>query len=372
MRKILLITLLLVATSMHATLRNSCIRYQKDHFFYHRGEEMNVIDIDLEWPEYVDGFQVKNLQVYLAAMLFGAKGEFGGFEKSYETFLQRFGTPVVQQFKAIPDDRKFCYVELTLKEKGHLANRYISYEVSYRCAPERLSTQKGDTIKHYITYDLQQQKVLRLQDLVRTQRLENGHYEADMLLELARNASMDFGEDMVGITFLDGCLVGDDLCFDMLYMTEQETRPFTTHLAARNYRSLLTKEARAILEKEAAPGPESMIRMDKLWQGIPIYNVVDKAPEFRGGSERLAEFLKTNVRYPAEVAARKVGGTVIVEFVIGTNGEVGGVKVLSSIDPALDREAVRVVKLMPRWMPAELKGQPVPMILDLPFGFRPE
>ena len=194
---------------------------------------MNVIDIDLEWPEYVDGFQVKNLQVYLAAMLFGAKSEFEGFEKSYETFLQRFGTPVVQQFKAIPDDRKFCYVELSLKEKGHLANRYISYEVSYRCAPETLSTQKGDTIKHYITYDLQQQKVLRLQDLVRTQRLENGHYEADMLLELARNASMDFGEDMVGITFLDGCLVGEDLCFDMLYMTEQEARPFTTHLAAR-------------------------------------------------------------------------------------------------------------------------------------------
>lgn len=370
MKKILLMGLLLVAVSTHAALRNSCIRYQKDHFFYHRGEEMNVIDVDLEWPEYVDGFQVKNLQAYLAGMLFGAKGEFEGFTNCYAAFLRRFGTPVTQQFKTIPDDRKFCYVEVNLKEKGHLANRYISYELSYRCIPERLSTQKGDTVRHYITYDLQQQRVLRMKDLIRTQRLENGYYGADMLLELARNASIAFDDDMVGVTFLDGYLADGDLCFDMLYMTEEESVPFTTHLSTKNYRSLLTKETRGLLEKEAAPGPVAAVRKDSLWQGAPIYNKVDKAPEFRGGAEGLARFLKANVIYPAEVAARKVGGTVLVGFVIAKTGEVGNVKVISLVDPALDREAVRVVKLMPKWAPGELKGERVATTLELPFNFR--
>lgn len=372
MKKLLLMALLLMAANAHAAPKNSCIRYQKDHFFYHRGEEMNVIDVDLEWPEYVDGFHVKNLQAYLAGMLFGSQGEFSGFEKSYAAFLQRFGDPVVQQFKTIPDDRKFCYVEVSLRQKGHLANRYISYELSYRCAPERLSTQRGDTVRHYITYDLQQQRVLRMKDLIRTQRLENGYYGAGMLLELARNASIDFGDDMLGITFLDGYLADSDLCFDMLYMTEREYVPFTTRLSAKNYRSLFTKEARGILEKEAAPGPVATVPKNSLWQGEPIYNKVDKAPEFRGGGERLAAFLKENVNYPAEVAARKVGGTVMVEFVIAKTGEVGNVKVVSPVDPALDREAVRVVKLMPKWTPGELKGERVATTLDLPLGFRPE
>ena len=103
MRKILLITLLLVAASTHATLRNSCVRYQKDHFFYHRGEEMNVIDIDLEWPEYVDGFQVKNLQAYLAATLFGAKGEFEGFEKkAMKPFCNALGFPSCSSLRPSP------------------------------------------------------------------------------------------------------------------------------------------------------------------------------------------------------------------------------------------------------------------------------
>lgn len=372
MRKLLLMALLLVAAGTHAVIKNSCIRYQKDHFFYQRGEEMNVIDVDLEWPEYVDGFQVRGLQAYLAAMLFGTQEEFRGLDDSYAAFLRRFGAPVTQQFKTIPDDRKFCYVEVSLKEKGHLANRYISYELSYRCAPEKLSTQKGDTVRHYITYDLQQQRVLRMKDLIRTQRLENGYYGAGLILELARNASIGFDDGIVGMTFLDGYLAGSDFCFDMLYMTEEEYLPFTTRLSVKDYRSLLTREARGILEKEAPPGPMSTIREDSLWQGEPIYNKVDKAPEFRGGADGLAKFLKANVNYPAEVAARKVGGTVMVEFVISKTGEVGNVKVVSPVDPALDREAVRVVKLMPKWIPGEQRGEPVTTTLDLPLGFRLE
>jgi TonB family protein len=149
----------------------------------------------------------------------------------------------------------------------------------------------------------------------------------------------------------------------MLYLTDEETVPFTTQIEAAEMRNLLTKQARNILEKEVVAKNPEFIAEDSLYQGEPIYKKVEREPSYQGGQAALVNFLKSNVEYPADAASRKIEGTVLVSFVISKDGEVGNVKVIHPVSPDIDREAVRVIKLMPKWKPAELKGQKVNMAL---------
>ena len=86
---------------------------------------------------------------------------------------------------------------------------------------------------------------------------------------------------------------------------------------------------------------------------------VDKQPTYPGGDEARIKFLIENIRYPEQAKKNNVQGTVFVSFNVETNGTISDVKVFKGIGAGCDEEAVRVIKLMPKWMPGELKGKPV-------------
>lgn len=96
---------------------------------------------------------------------------------------------------------------------------------------------------------------------------------------------------------------------------------------------------------------------------------VEVKPAFPGGEAAMYKFLCEQIRYPAEAAEDGASGKVIVQFVIEKDGSVSNVKVLRGKHPALDREAVRVVKLMPDWTPGRLGDKPVRCIYCLPINF---
>ena len=103
-----------------------------------------------------------------------------------------------------------------------------------------------------------------------------------------------------------------------------------------------------------------------------IFGDVDETmPQFRGGDKALVEFLKENVRFP-EGYEGCVQGRVIVSFLVEKDGSISDAKVLKSLDPPLDKEALRVVGLMPKWAPATRGGQRVPVRYTLPVTFRLE
>lgn len=83
----------------------------------------------------------------------------------------------------------------------------------------------------------------------------------------------------------------------------------------------------------------------------------------------MMKYLMENVRYPAEAVAKKLAGRVIVTFRVGEDGSISNTKVIRSIDPLLDAEAVRVVESMPRWKPARLKGENVSTYFTIPVMF---
>lgn len=100
-----------------------------------------------------------------------------------------------------------------------------------------------------------------------------------------------------------------------------------------------------------------------------IYLVAEKMPEFPGGMQELINFLKTNVKYPVEAQRNKITGRVIVQFVVMEDGSLSMEQIARGVDPLLDAEALRVVKLMPKWTPATEKGVPVKVRFTVPIVF---
>ena len=81
------------------------------------------------------------------------------------------------------------------------------------------------------------------------------------------------------------------------------------------------------------------------------------------------EFIASNMRYPKEAWKKSITGRVVVRFVVDENGNLGDVSIAKSVHPALDEEAMRVIRLMPRWKPAIIDGEPVKSYFSLPIKF---
>lgn len=101
-----------------------------------------------------------------------------------------------------------------------------------------------------------------------------------------------------------------------------------------------------------------------------IFTVVEQQPEFAGGYDALAAYLRANMQYPK--TARKMGieGTVHVSFLVSKTGAISEVKVLRGIMAECDKEAIRVVEKMPSWNPGRQNGHPVHVRLVMPLKFR--
>ena len=101
-----------------------------------------------------------------------------------------------------------------------------------------------------------------------------------------------------------------------------------------------------------------------------VFDVVDQMPSFPGGNEALMKFLSDNVKYPVVAQENGVQGRVVVSFVVEKDGSITDVKVVRSVDPSLDKEAARVVKSMPRWIPGKQNGAAVRVKYNVPVSFR--
>ena len=101
-----------------------------------------------------------------------------------------------------------------------------------------------------------------------------------------------------------------------------------------------------------------------------IFVAVEQQPEFPGGTAALMKWLGNNVRYPQMALENGISGRVIVKFVVEKDGSVSGVTLVRGVDKDLDREAIRVVKSMPKWPPGKNNGQAVRCYFNLPVNFK--
>ena len=101
-----------------------------------------------------------------------------------------------------------------------------------------------------------------------------------------------------------------------------------------------------------------------------VHIVVEQPPSFPGGDAALMEYLNNNISYPAIAVDMNIQGKVTCSFVVGKDGSIQDVRVERSVDGSLDKEAVRVIKSMPRWIPGRQGGNAVKVKYYLPVSFR--
>lgn len=97
---------------------------------------------------------------------------------------------------------------------------------------------------------------------------------------------------------------------------------------------------------------------------------VEQMPSFPGGEMEMQKFIAENLKYPVVAQESGIQGRVTIRFVVTKTGAISDVTVIRGIDPSCDREAVRVVKTMPKWIPGKQNGLNVPVYFTLPIVFR--
>lgn len=101
-----------------------------------------------------------------------------------------------------------------------------------------------------------------------------------------------------------------------------------------------------------------------------IFTAVEQMPQFPGGEAELMKYVANHIKYPTMAAENNIQGRVVVKFVVKKDGSVGEVQVLRSKDPDLDKEAVRVVRTLPKFIPGKMNGQAVSVWFTLPINFK--
>ena len=101
----------------------------------------------------------------------------------------------------------------------------------------------------------------------------------------------------------------------------------------------------------------------------PIHTVVEQQPQFPGGEAALLAYVAKNIKYPAIAVEQEIQGTVQLRFVVEANGSIGDVQVVKSLESHCDKEAIRVVKSLPRFIPGKQQGRPVRVWFTLPVRY---
>lgn len=140
-----------------------------------------------------------------------------------------------------------------------------------------------------------------------------------------------------------------------------------TDRLAESRQELFEGETEAAEQEKVPPIPPVAIDADN----NPLnFRVVERLPEFPGGMTEFMKWLTKNLKYPESARRQNQQGTVVVSFIVNTDGSTSEIKVVRPRHPDLDREAVRVMRLMPKWKPGEDHGKVCRTMISIPIVFK--
>lgn len=100
------------------------------------------------------------------------------------------------------------------------------------------------------------------------------------------------------------------------------------------------------------------------------FRVVEELPEFPGGASEFMKWLTKNLRYPVQAQQRKLQGKVVAQFIVNKDGTISNIELVKRVDPSLDNEALRVLRLMPRWKAGQQNEKPCRTQVCIPIVFK--
>lgn len=177
-------------------------------------------------------------------------------------------------------------------------------------------------------------------------------FEADQLTRSQVISLFEQSQDPILVRQADGVRI------DTIYSPEE----YTLYLAARP-----VAIRPSMPENEATGRPDPAIDPSNVTGPLATADIM---PAFPGGEAALYRFLSNQIRYPEEALRNKIEGKVYIRFVVQADGSITDVDVLRGIGYGCDQEALRVVQMMPRWVPGELGGTKVPVYSSLAIEFK--
>lgn len=170
----------------------------------------------------------------------------------------------------------------------------------------------------------------------------------------------------------DSTIVGKLICQEKTYFKQGENN--YSNLSDGLLPEVFGVDVRTIVEKIKKENGFGL-EQDK-YEGIPfkeivvidkieapdegkVYDVVKEMPQFAGGQEALSKYLKDNLNYPPQAKQQGIRGSVIVHFIINKDGSISNAKILRSVDELCDKEALRLINNMPKWIPGKSDGKVV-------------
>jgi len=122
-------------------------------------------------------------------------------------------------------------------------------------------------------------------------------------------------------------------------------------------------------EKESN-GNNASSEIKSVSDSTAVFTIVEEMPLFPGGDEARNQFLADSINYPEKAIQKRIQGTVYVSFIIDGEGSVTDVKILRGIGGGCDEEALRVVRMMPKWIPGKQDGKAVRVLFNMPIYFK--
>ena len=144
-------------------------------------------------------------------------------------------------------------------------------------------------------------------------------------------------------------------------------------------KTVATQEISPVTSKLVIGNGEGITRQADVTEALPqvpitkdsvVLKTVELLPEFPGGIVQFMKWLTRNLRYPPIAQSQRIQGKVVVSFIINKDGSIASPTIVQSVDPVLDREALRVVKMMPRWKPGLQNGKPCRTMFAIPVNFQ--
>lgn len=339
------------------------IRYVTEHELFLQGDAMNVVDYDLEWPEFLNGTTHEVLQRRLEQELFQQVDS--TWKQAKSKFEVQFGNKVVKQLAFIPDDKKFCYISCQLRELGLWKERFASFEVNVSIKPQAMSAYKEYQHQSIVVYDMISGEILNASQIIRMNRAtsadDQGQFSALLLSNVEEPlanlpTSISLGKEMgVGNQHLIVPYVafGDNVND---YVLETAYVPIT------QLDGYLSKDFLKRLQQT----PKLTSTVAPTLDGDDVTSLPDVMPSLPLGGVTYQTYLAKHVKISGLAKLEKTSSRVIASFVVEEDGSVRDVSILQPCSPSIDREVVRAVKMMPRWKPGKKTGKTIKVRIVVP------
>ena len=363
--------LLLLSSSMKAqnAVSSTCIRYEKRHIVCTNNKgEMNIVDLDFEWPERLCYVPQPVLLQYINTLIGDSCTQ---LDEKIPAILSHYGKPLTAKLDTIPDDSKFCYATYSVHNVGFDEGRYISMRVEKNIQPGRNSSQSKEHQLELFVYDIPNQRILKGQELMKLNSIladsTASYYMSNALTDglLSNYAiSLDAQKLYGPVPVNNGTLlmeVGGD---------NQTT--VQSMITTAQWVNFLTSKMKKLFNSKPVIGTPIMTQEDnnEAEDSMKVYRQTDVPASFSLNGQSLSQYISSNLLLPPYINKEVTSGRALVQLIIEKDGTVSHISIVKAVSPSLDRNIVAMLRQMPKWSPAMQNGKVVRSFYFIPVNVR--